>query len=62
MLLILPLPPTAEREALPEFRQRLEAGVLGNGEKDILIDELKMVVRSASTDEEEIHNLLRIRM
>jgi len=62
MLLMLPLPPTAEREALPEFIKRVEGGVLGNGEKDVLIDKLEMVVRSASTDEEEIHNLLRIRL
>lgn len=63
MLLILPLPPTAEREALPEFRRRLEGGALGNGEdKDVVMDELEMIVRSASTNEEEIHNFLRIRI
>lgn len=63
MLLILPLPPTAEREALPEFRRRLEGGVLGNGgDKDVVMDELEMTVRSASTNEEEIHNFLRIRI
>ncbi len=63
MLLILPLPPTAEREALPEFRRRLEGGVLGNGEdKNVVMDELEMIVRSASTNEEEIHNFLRIRI
>ncbi|KAL7500030.1 hypothetical protein ACHAWT_009901 [Skeletonema menzelii] len=63
MLLILPLPPTAEREALPEFRRRLEGGVLGNGgDKDVVLDELEMKVSSASTNEEEIHNFLRIRI
>ena len=59
MLLILPLPPTAEREALPDFRRRLESGV---GDKDVVMDELEMIIRSASTDEEEIHNFLRIRI
>lgn len=67
ILLILPLPPTAEREALPAFRQRLEKGegddaVLGNGDRDVVMDELEMVVRSASNGEEEVHNLLRIRI
>jgi len=63
VLLILPLPPTAEREALPEFRRRLEGGALGNGEdKDVVMDELEMKVRSASTNEDEIHNFLRIRI
>jgi hypothetical protein len=64
MLLILPLPTTAEREALPGFRKRLEGGALGNdnGDKDVIIDELKMVVQSASTGGEEVHNLLRIRI
>eukprot|EP00985_Skeletonema_marinoi_P029897 scaffold29559_cov73-Skeletonema_marinoi.AAC.1 len=59
MLLILPLPPTAEREALPDFGRRLESGV---GDKDVVMDELEMIIRSASTDEEEIHNFLRIRI
>ena len=66
ILLILPLPPTAEREALPGFRRRLEGddgdAVLGNGDRDVVMDELEMVVRSASSGEEEIHNLLRIRI
>ena len=64
MLLILPLPPTAEREALPEFRKRLKGdGVLGNGEQNnVLMDELEMVIRSASTDKEEVHNFVRIRL
>ena len=62
MLLILPLPPTSEREALPEFREKIEHGVLGNGEKTVQLDELEMVIRSASTNEEEIHNLLRVRI
>ena len=65
LLLILPLPPTAEREALPEFRRRIEGGVLGNGGdkgKDVMLDDLKMRVCSASTNEEETHNFLRIRI
>lgn len=66
ILLILPLPPTAEREALPGFRKRLEGedgeAVLGNGDRDVVMDELEMVVRSASNGEEEVHNLLRIRI
>ena len=35
-LLNLPLPPTAEREALPEFRRRIKGGMLG---KDVVLDE-----------------------
>ena len=65
LLLILPLPPTAEREALPEFRRRIEGGVLGNvGDKGkgVMLDDLEMRVCSASTNEEEIHNFLRIRI
>ena len=41
-LLNLPLPPTAEREALPEFRRRIKGGMLGNGGgkgKDVVLDE-----------------------
>ena len=53
ILLMLPLPPTAEREALPGFRRRLEGeggdAVLGNGDRDVVMDELEMVVRSASS-------------
>jgi hypothetical protein len=66
VLLILPLPPTAEREALPGFKKRLEGEggdvVLGNGDRDVVMDELEMVVRSASNGEKEVHNLLRIRI
>ncbi|KAL7451554.1 hypothetical protein ACHAWC_003380 [Mediolabrus comicus] len=66
VLLILPLPPTAERDALPGFKKRLEGeggnAVLGNGDRDVVMDELEMVVRSASNGEKEVHNLLRIRI
>lgn len=53
-VLILPLPPAAEREALPEFRSRLENGALDNCEVEF--DELVMVGKGS----EDRHDLLRI--
>ncbi|KAL7540604.1 hypothetical protein ACHAWF_006730, partial [Thalassiosira exigua] len=57
-LLISPLPPKAEREALPEFRSRLESGELGDN-FDVALDELEMLGVTAGGDE-EVHKLLRI--
>mmetsp|Transcript_3489 Transcript_3489/g.7606 ORF Transcript_3489/g.7606 Transcript_3489/m.7606 type:complete len:388 (-) Transcript_3489:164-1327(-) len=53
-VLILPLPPAAEREALPDFRSRLENGALENCEVEM--DELVMVGKG----NEDRHDLLRI--
>ena len=53
-LLVLPLPPNAEREALPEFRSRLLDGALEDC--SVQMKELTMV-GSGSDDR---HNLLRI--
>ena len=47
-LLILPLPPSAEREALPDFRERLENGELGEG-CDVVMDELELVETKGRT-------------
>ena len=55
VLLISPLPPKADREALPEFRRRLESGELGE-EFEVEIDELEMDAYELS------HNLLRIQI
>ena len=55
-LLVLPLPPNAEREALPEFRSRLKEGALEGCQVDM--NELVMI-GSGSDDR---HNLLRIHL
>ena len=62
-LLVLPLPPNAEREALPDFRKRLEDGELGD-EFEVCMDELVMVEKQGQNGQgnEERHNLLRIRI
>lgn len=64
--MILPLPPNAEREALPDFRARLEDGELGVLDGyDVVMDELEMVERKRSNDDDdddERHNLLRIQI
>ena len=53
-LLVLPLPPNAEREALPDFRSRLESGALGGCK----VDMKEMVMVGSGSDDR--HNLLRI--
>jgi len=53
-LLILPLPPNAEREALPEFRSRLESGAL----EGCNVDMQEMVMVGSGNDDR--HNLIRI--
>lgn len=53
-LLILPLPPNAEREALPEFRSRLEEGAL----EDCSVDMKELAMVGSGSDDR--HNLLRI--
>ena len=60
-LLILPLPPQAEREALPEFRKRLEEdGELGD-DYEVQMDELEMTGKGRNEDdEEEIYRFLRV--
>jgi len=54
VLLVLPLPPNAEREALPEFRSRLQSGALERC--NVEMEEMVMV-GSGGNDR---HNLLRI--
>ena len=54
VLLVLPLPPNAEREALPDFRSRLESGALGGCK----VDMKEMVMVGSGSDDR--HNLLRI--
>ena len=54
VLLVLPLPPNAEREALPDFRSRLESGALGGCK----VDMTEMVMVGSGSDDR--HNLLRI--
>lgn len=63
VLLLLPLPPNAEREALPDFRRRLENGELGDG-CEVTMDEVEMVGRgnNDSEDDGERHNFLRVRI
>jgi len=76
-LLVSPLPPSAERESLGEFRERLEAVADLDGDDgwlagcDVAMDELVMVERRGGDDddgddddnsEEERHNFLRIRI
>lgn len=69
-LLILPLPPKAQREALPDFRARLENGELGIDACSIKMDELVMVERMNDhddsfgniSDDEGRHDLLRIQI
>ena len=62
-LLISPLPPMSEREALPEFRQRLEDGELGD-DFEVHMDELELLGRKSDADgsDEERYNLLRVRI
>ena len=58
-LLISPLPPQAVREALPDFRKRLEEdGELGD-DCEVIVDELKMVGNSRR---DEIYRLLRVQI
>ncbi|KAL9182220.1 hypothetical protein ACHAXT_012872 [Thalassiosira profunda] len=57
-LLVLPLPPSAEREALPDFRKRLEQGALGDKCR-VVMDEMEMV---ETQYEEQRHNMLRIQI
>jgi hypothetical protein len=77
-LLVSPLPPSAERESLGEFRERLEAAADNRDVDDgwlagcdVAMDELVMVERRGGDvdddnddddGEEERHNLLRIRI
>jgi hypothetical protein len=69
-VLILPLPPNAERESLGKFRARLATATNDDGWLvgcEISMDELVMVERRGGDDdgddgEEERHNLLRIKI
>ena len=63
-LLILPLPPMVHREALPDFRNQLENGVLGD-DCEVIMDEIEMIGRGSvydGDDYEERHDFLRIRV
>ena len=59
-LLILPLPPTSEREALPEFVRLLKDGELGD-DYEVTMDEIEMRGKKDNGDE-EMYKLLRIRI
>ena len=59
-LLILPLPPTSEREALPEFVRLLKDGELGD-DCEVTMDEIEMRGKKDNGDE-EMYKLLRIRI
>lgn len=60
VLLMLPLPPMADREALPDFRRRLDNGEMGD-DCEVIIDELEMVGRG-DNDGEERHKFLRVQI
>ena len=56
-LLISPLSPEYEREALPEFRRQLEGGILGES-IDVFTDELELVTTKDDGDEDRLTMLL----
>ena len=64
-LLVLPLPPMAEREALPEFVRLLKDGELGD-DCEVTMDEIEMKMigrgKKDNDGEEEVYKLLRIRI
>ena len=62
VLLIFPLG-SDNREALPDFRERLENGELGDN-FEVIMDELEMVGRGSKDvdGDEDSHNFLRIRI
>ena len=71
--LILPLPPKAEREALPDFRTRLaKEGALNIDNCEVIMDELELVERRITEkggnanygedDDDGKHKLLRVRI
>ena len=64
-LLVLPLPPMAEREALPEFVRLLKDGALKLGDDcKVTMDEIEMIGRGKKDNDgdEELYKLLRIRI
>ena len=62
-LLVLPLPPMAEREALPEFVRLLKDGELGD-DCEVTMDEIEMIARGKKDNDgdEEMYKLFRIRI
>ena len=61
-LLILPLPPTSEREALPEFVRLLKDGELGD-DCEVTMDEIEMIRGRKDNDGDgEMYKLLRLRI